>query len=100
MCSSDLTDRERVYAGTYLAASEHDIHWGMIRAAANSVANMAVFPLQDVLGLDGNHRMNLPGTTTNNWVWRFTWEMVGAEPGRVLGVITAASGRGDFSLLR
>ena len=92
-------EHERIFAGTYLDAGPHDIHWAMIRAACNSVANMAVFPLQDVLGLDGAHRMNLPGTTVNNWVWRFTWEMVGSEPGRVLAKITAASGRGTFGLL-
>lgn len=94
------TERERVFAGTYLAAGPHDIQWAMIRAACNSVANMAVFPMQDVLGLDGAHRMNLPGTIVNNWTWRFTWDMVGAEPGRVLGMLSAASGRGSFALLK
>jgi 4-alpha-glucanotransferase len=91
---------ERVFAGSYLACGEHDIHWAMIRALANSVANTVVFPLQDVLGLDSSHRMNLPGTVANNWAWRFTWDMIGAEPGRVLGIITAASGRGPFQLLK
>jgi 4-alpha-glucanotransferase len=28
------------------------------------------------MGLDGNHRMNIPGTTENNWQWRFKWEQV------------------------
>lgn len=92
-------ERERIFAGVYLAAGPDDIHWAMIRAACNSVANMAVFPLQDVLGLDGTHRMNLPGTTINNWTWRFTWDRVGNESGRVLGRITAASGRGEFKFL-
>jgi 4-alpha-glucanotransferase len=45
---------ERAFAGAYLACGEHDVHWAMIRAAANSVANLAVFPLQDVLGLDSD----------------------------------------------
>jgi 4-alpha-glucanotransferase len=94
------TERERAYAGSYLAAGPHDLHWAMIRATSNSVANMVVFPLQDVLGLDGAHRMNLPGSTEGNWAWRFTWDMLGAEPARVLGLITAASGRGPFELLR
>jgi 4-alpha-glucanotransferase len=34
------------------------------------------FPLQDVMGLDSHHRMNLPGTAWGNWEWRFTWEQV------------------------
>jgi 4-alpha-glucanotransferase len=73
----------------------------MIRAAANSVSRFAVFPLQDVLGLGPEHRMNLPGSLGgHNWAWRYTWDMVGTEPARVLGLITAASGRGPMELLR
>ena len=89
----------RAFAGAYLAGGEHDVHWAMIRAAANSVANLAVFPLQDVLGLDSTHRMNTPGTLGGpNWTWRFTWDRVGPEPGRVLALITATSGRGPMAL--
>ena len=91
--------RERTFAGSYLDAHANDVHWAMIRAACNSVANMAIFPMQDVLGLDGSHRMNTPGTPTANWSWRFEWGMVGSEPARVLGLMTAASGRGPFELL-
>jgi 4-alpha-glucanotransferase len=96
---ANTTPRERAFAGAYLATDEHNVHWAMIRAASNSVANMAVFPMQDVLGLDGSHRMNLPGSTEGNWAWRFDWGMVGNEPGRVLGLITAASGRGPIEPL-
>ncbi|MDN3921951.1 4-alpha-glucanotransferase [Roseateles violae] len=92
--------RERAFAGSYLACGEQDVHWAMIRGCANSVANMAVYPLQDVLGLPSAHRMNVPGVLGGNWSWRFAWDMIGAEPGRVLGLITAASGRGPFELLR
>ena len=91
--------REQMFAGRYLAAGADDIHWAMIRAACNSVANMAVFPLQDVLGLDSRHRMNTPGTCGENWIWRFEWNMVGSEAARVLGAISAASGRGSIELL-
>ncbi len=94
------SERERAYAGSYLAANASDIHWAMIRAAAESVANLAIFPMQDVLGLDGRHRMNVPGVMgQGNWTWRFEWSMVGSEPARVLGLIAAASGRGPFELL-
>jgi len=92
---------ERAYAGSYLPAGDADIHWAMIRACANSVANLAVFPLQDVLGLDAAHRMNIPGTMgAHNWSWRFTWEMLHDEATRVLALVTAASGRADFALAR
>jgi 4-alpha-glucanotransferase len=97
---NNAPERERAFAGSYLACGEHDVHWAMIRAASNSVAELAIFPLQDVLGLDSAHRMNLPGSQGGNWAWRFDWPMMGDEPGRVLGLITAASGRGPFGLLR
>jgi 4-alpha-glucanotransferase len=97
----NASSRERAFAGSYLAAGPHDIHWAMIRACCNSIANVAVFQLQDVLGLGSAHRMNTPGTVgEQNWSWRFDWGMLGAEPARVLGLITAASGRGPFGLLR
>jgi len=76
------------------------VHWAMIRACCNSVANIAVFPMQDVLGLGSEHRMNVPGVLGGNWAWRFSWDMVGSEPGRVLGLITAASGRADVGLMQ
>jgi 4-alpha-glucanotransferase len=91
---------ERNFAGAYLATNEEGFHWAIIRAACNSVSRTTVFPLQDVLGLDGSHRMNIPGTTDGNWTWRFTWDMVNAEATRVLGLITAASGRADFKLMK
>lgn len=94
------SERERRYAGSYLACGAHDVHWAMIRAALNSVAALALFPMQDVLGLPSEHRMNTPGTLGGtNWTWRFDWDQVGPEPGRVLGLMTAASGRGRFELL-
>ena len=41
-----------------------------------SPAITAIVPWQDLLGLDGNHRMNTPGTTQGNWHWRFNWAQV------------------------
>jgi 4-alpha-glucanotransferase len=90
---------ERHYAGTYLHAGRDDIAWQMLRAACNSVARYAIFPMQDVLGLDTTHRMNLPGTAQGNWRWRFDWAMVGADVGPRLGAVAAASGRAPIDLL-
>lgn len=47
------------------------VHWGMIRLALSSVANLAITPLQDILGLGGEARMNTPGQAEGNWQWRF-----------------------------
>jgi 4-alpha-glucanotransferase len=63
-------DREKQFALRYLACHEHDIHLGTMRAVWASAATMSLAPLQDVLGLDGSARMNMPGTATNNWTWR------------------------------
>ena len=96
----NASPRERAFAGSYLACGAQDVHWAMIRACCNSVANTVVFPLQDVLGLPSSHRMNIPGVLGGNWGWRFSWGMVGSEPARVLGLISAASGRAPIELLQ
>jgi 4-alpha-glucanotransferase len=63
----------------YLANDGMDISWQMIRTACASVADMAIYPMQDVLRLGEEHRMNLPGSAEGNWVWRFDWSQVNAE---------------------
>lgn len=64
-------ERERAYCLDYLASDGKEIHWDMIRAAWASVADTAVVPLQDVLGLGSRARMNLPASERGNWQWRF-----------------------------
>ena len=54
----------------YIGYNQQDIQWPFIRLAWASVANTAIIPLQDLLGLDSAGRMNLPGTTESNWQWR------------------------------
>lgn len=63
--------RDRAQALRYTGTSGRRIHWDMIRLAQGSVANTAIVPLQDFLGLDSRARMNLPGTPDGNWTWRF-----------------------------
>jgi 4-alpha-glucanotransferase len=50
---------------------DSEIHWIMIRAVQASVADVAIVPLQDVLGLGSEARMNLPGKVSGNWKWRY-----------------------------
>ena len=50
----------------------------LIDAAYASAAQLAVLPMQDLLGLGPESRMNSPGTTLGNWRWRFGWEQVDA----------------------
>lgn len=67
---------ERAYAREYAGSDGGRIHWDFIRLAMASVADTAVFPLQDVLGLGTESRMNRPGASTGNWQWRFLPEQL------------------------
>jgi 4-alpha-glucanotransferase len=69
--------KEHNFARAYLGLQEDsEIHWAMIRAVFASVADVAIVPLQDVLGLGSEARMNLPGTVKENWKWRYRSEML------------------------
>ncbi len=70
---------ERAHVCNYLAVDGHDIAWDLIRSACASVADTAIHPMQDVLELGAEHRMNLPGKGEGYWEWRFTWEQVRPE---------------------
>ncbi|WP_128001777.1 4-alpha-glucanotransferase [Piscinibacter defluvii] len=72
--SLDEAQRERVR--DYLGSDGQEIHWDLLRAACASVADTAIHPLQDVLGLDGASRMNFPGFGAGYWTWRFDWAQV------------------------
>jgi 4-alpha-glucanotransferase len=63
--------RERAFTRAYLGFQDEPIHWVFIRAVMASVAAIAIVPVQDVLGLGTEARMNLPGTVRGNWKWRF-----------------------------
>lgn len=65
-------EKERDHARRYLARDGHDIAWDLIRAAWSSVADTAIVPLQDVLNLGSEARMNSPGKPAGNWAWRAT----------------------------
>jgi 4-alpha-glucanotransferase len=65
------SDFEKDHARRYLARDGSDIAWDLIRLAWSSVADYAVTPLQDVLSLGTEARMNYPGRPTGNWTWRF-----------------------------
>jgi 4-alpha-glucanotransferase len=93
------TERERAYALAYLDMQPLAVHWAMIRAACASVARAAIYPMQDVLGLGAEARMNMPGQM-GYWTWRFDWPQVGAEPAQRLAAYTAAYGRAPIERLQ
>jgi 4-alpha-glucanotransferase len=65
---------ERDFTRKYLATDGLEIHWAFIRTLMASVANTVLFPLQDVLGLGGEARMNTPAVPSGNWRWRYRKE--------------------------
>jgi 4-alpha-glucanotransferase len=66
-----LNERDRNYLAQTLGQGGGDVAWNLMRAAWGSVAALAVAPLQDVLGMGGEARMNRPGIAEGNWRWRF-----------------------------
>jgi 4-alpha-glucanotransferase len=69
--SAEDIRKEHEFTRAYLGFTDEPINWVFIRAVMASVANVAMIPLQDVLGLGSDARMNLPGTTSGNWRWRY-----------------------------
>jgi 4-alpha-glucanotransferase len=77
----------------YLQNDGREIHWSFIQAILTSVAEIAVVPLQDVLGLGSEARMNLPGRAKGNWRWRFEERQLTPTLLKRLGDLTEVSGR-------
>jgi 4-alpha-glucanotransferase len=75
-----LTESERSFLRRYAPSTDGDVAWDLIRLAWASVANLALAPLQDILSLGREARMNLPGTCGNNWRWRVTPEQLASAP--------------------
>ena len=69
---NSASDEEKRNAAAYLGEPEDGMHWAFIRAALSSVARLAIVPLQDVLGLGSEARMNTPSRSDGNWGWRFS----------------------------
>ena len=68
---SQQIERERRFCLDYLNTNGREIHWDFIRTVLASVADTAIVPLQDLLGLGNDARMNLPNSTSGNWAWRY-----------------------------
>ena len=88
-----------VYTGTH--DNDTTVGWGgkpvqdLIQDALNSPANLAIIPLQDVMGLDSQARMNTPGTLDGNWEWRFNWDELTNDSLNWFGQQVYRSGRGS-----
>jgi 4-alpha-glucanotransferase len=86
-------ERERSFCLNYLNTKGEELHWDFIRGVLASVANTAIVPLQDLLGLGTEARMNLPNSTKGNWAWRFQSEALKDDLAARLRQLTELYGR-------
>ena len=77
----------------YLGSDGQEIQWDLMALAERSKANTAIFPLQDLLGLGTEARMNVPGTKGGNWRWRFTWDQLTPEIKQRMRGLAESTGR-------
>jgi 4-alpha-glucanotransferase len=91
--SAAQVERERQYCLDYLATDGAEINWDFIRALYASAGDTAVVPLQDVLGLGSEARMNTPATMSGNWSWRFRNGDLSEESGARLRRLAELYGR-------
>ncbi len=91
--SVEEIQKERQAILDYLGSDGSEIHWDLMALALRSKANTAVFPLQDLLGLGTEARMNVPGTKGGNWQWRFRWEQLTPEIKQRMRSLAEATGR-------
>jgi len=85
--------KEREFCLKYLNSDGKEIHWDFIRAVWASVADTAIAPMQDLLGLGSEARMNLPASTSGNWVWQCKQGDFSEEIAQRLGELTEIYGR-------
>ncbi|MEE9396519.1 MAG: 4-alpha-glucanotransferase [Methylococcales bacterium] len=76
---NSLSEEQQNNIKDYLGRESVRMPLSLVRVALASVAQLAIIPMQDVLGLGGEHRMNTPGTTEGNWGWRLSWDQVDEE---------------------
>lgn len=89
------TERERAFLAKYCGGPVSQMPLELMRLASSSVADLAIFPFQDVLALGTEGRMNLPGTALGNWEWRFSWDQVGPEHALRVYEMSALYGRAN-----
>jgi 4-alpha-glucanotransferase len=85
--------KERLFRYVGREVPLEDLHWELIRLVMMSVANTVIFPIQDVLGLGEEARMNRPSTLLGNWEWRLSGNMIAPEVAHRLREMTEIYGR-------
>jgi 4-alpha-glucanotransferase len=91
--TEEETEAERKRVIAYTGTDGSHIEIDFMRLCLSSVANTAIIPMQDILGLGSEARMNIPGKPHGNWEWRFTFDQLTKEKKDTLSELTVASGR-------
>lgn len=91
---NDLNDGDKYRIYEYLGFPNVSMPYALMREALASIANLVIIPMQDILELGGEHRMNTPGTMQGNWQWRFSWEQLTEEKVGRLAHLVNLHGRG------
>jgi 4-alpha-glucanotransferase len=91
--NSGAAEHERRNAEAYLGRCEDGIHWSFIRAAHGSPASLGIIPLQDLLGLGSEARMNTPSLHGGNWRWRCDQTRLTSELAAKLGLLAEVTDR-------
>jgi 4-alpha-glucanotransferase len=95
---NQISDWEKANVVRYLGTLGSDgIHWDLIRLALSSVANQAIIPMQDLLGLGGEAQMNFPSKAEGNWGWRYRPGAITEELRDRLKTLTHTYGRSPIS---
>lgn len=90
---SGAAEHERRNAEAYLGRCDDGIHWAFIRAVQDSPAPLSVVPLQDILGLGSEARMNTPSVYGGNWRWRFHENQLNGQLGQKLALLSEVTDR-------
>jgi len=91
--ATGATEHEKRSVEAYLGRPDDGIHWSFIRAAQASVAGLSVIPLQDVIGLGSEARMNMPSEPGGNWRWRLKPGLLNEEIAAKLALLAEVSDR-------
>ncbi|NBC16789.1 MAG: 4-alpha-glucanotransferase [Bacteroidetes bacterium] len=100
--TTESMERTREYARLYLDLDEereHELHWTCLRTLMASSAGMVVTPIQDLLGLGSEARMNTPGASNGNWGWRLCPDALDEATEQRLRALTRAYGRSEDTSL-
>ncbi len=87
------TEQEKHAVYAYLNPAPNDVVWSLIRSASTSVADVCLFPVQDILVLGSEARMNTPATPENNWTWRMAPDALTADQAKGLAQLAELTDR-------